>query len=379
MSRDGRAWPGRIAAGVASALLAVVVVEALSALLFNLLAPHIRFFDPTRLSPARDQLEDMARSFDPDLGWRSRHATPYGERPRPVTYDRPLLSTFGDSYTFCDEVKDEESWQTVLAERLQADVYNFGNSAYGTDQAYLRFQQDFPRTRTPLVTLGFLTENINRLLNVYRKFYFDKTGVPLTKPRFFLEAGRLRLWPNPIRRPEDLTRLYDPRFLRQLGEHDWWYNHDERPVLEFPYSRILFDPRLWLKLYRVSVDDVAPRPWENRWRDPAAVSLMEAILDAFAREATAAGATPVLMLFPQRRDIEHRVRRGDPGAAAQIRAFCDQRRYHCFDGIDALARSVNGVEEIPPLYLTAHLSPLGNARIAEAFHEFLRANGLLAR
>jgi len=363
---------------VASALLAVVSVEALSALLFNLLAAHIRFFDPTRFSPARDQLEEMARSFDPDLGWRSRHATPYGERPRPVRYDRPLLSTFGDSFTFCDEVKDHESWQTVLAERLQADVYNFGNSAYGTDQAYLRFRQDFPRTRTPLVTLGFLTENINRLLNVYRKFYFDRTGVPLTKPRFSLEAGRLRLWPNPIRRVEDLPLLYDQTFLRQLGEHDWWYNHENLPVLQFPYSRILFDPRLWLKLYHVSVDDVAPRPWEDLWRDPEARALMEAILDAFAREAKGEGATPVLMLFPERQDVEQRVRGGDRGAAAHIRAFCDQHGYHCFDGVEALARGVNGLEGIPPLYVTAHLSPAGNARIAEAFHEFLLAEGLIA-
>src|SRR5262245_21014534 len=155
---SGRTWYGRIAAGMATALVAVVGVEAVSALLFNSLAAHIRFFDPTRFSPAREELEDMTRSFDPDLGWRSRHATPYGERPRPVVYERHLLSTFGDSFTYSDEVKDDESWQTVLAQRLRADVYNFGDVGYGTDQAYLRFRHDFPKTHTPLVALGFLIE-----------------------------------------------------------------------------------------------------------------------------------------------------------------------------------------------------------------------------
>lgn len=381
MSRERRTWPGGIARGVASVVLAVLTVEALCALLFNLVSWRIRFFDPTRFSPPQDQLAMLVRNFDPDLGWRSHHTTPFGERPRPVTYDRPLLSTFGDSFTYCDEVKDHESWQTVLAERLHADVYNFGNNAYGPDQAYLRFQQDFPKTRTPLVTLGFLIENINRLVNVYRKFYFDQTRIALTKPRFSLEAGQLRLLPNPIRRAEDITLLYDQGFREQLGQHDWWYNRHELPVLEFPYSRILFDKRLWMKLYHAhgsrGVDEVAPRPWENLWRDPEARALAEAIFDAFAHDAKAQGATPVLMLLPQHRDIEQRVRGGEPGAAAQIRAFCDQRGYLCFDGIEALARDVNEPEDIEPLYVKVHLSAAANARIAEAFHEFLRANGLV--
>jgi hypothetical protein len=380
MSRVRRPWLRRIALGAASALLAVVTVEALCALLFNAFSSHIRFFDPTRFSPAQDQLDDLARSFDPDLGWRTYHATPFGERPRPVTYDRALLSTFGDSFTYCDEVEDGESWQTLLAARLRADVYNFGNNAYGPDQAYLRFQQDFPRTRTPIVTLGFLIENINRLVNVYRKFYFDQTRVALTKPRFTLEAGQLRLLPNPIRRPEDIVLLYDQDFREELGRHDWWYNGHELPVLAFPYTRTLFDKRLWMKVYRRldsrNVDEGAPRPWEDLWRDPEARALAEAIFDAFMREARAQGAIPVLMLLPQRRDLEQHMR-GEPGAAAQIRAFCTTRGYHCFDGIEALARDVHGPEDIQALYVTVHLTPGANARVAEAFYEFLRSKALV--
>jgi hypothetical protein len=49
---------------------------------------------------------------------------------------------------------------------------------------------------------GIITENINRCLNSYRPFYYEKTGTRLTKPRFILTQNGLHLQKNPIQRPQ---------------------------------------------------------------------------------------------------------------------------------------------------------------------------------
>lgn len=374
-------FASRLFAWIAPVAVGLVAVELSCAVLFNVFAARFTFFAPHQFAPAREQLPMLKRYFDPELGWRRPLATEFGERPSPRTYGRPLLSTFGDSFTFGDEVGDADTWEAALAQRLAADVYNFGGSAYGTDQAYLRFQRDYPKTNTPLVTLGLITQDIDRIVGVYRKFSYLKTQYALTKPRFELRNGSLMLVSNPIQRADDIERLYDPQFLAEIGAHDWWYNRDDYPVLGFPYTRILFNRRLWLEAAygrgAQKVDDLSPRPWEDLWQIDGPRALMAAILSAFATEASARGAQPIVMLLPQRHELQAAVKGGKIPAVERFREMCRAHRWQCFDGLAALAQSVANKEDIPGLYLSAHLSPLGNRRVADAFYDYLRNNRLL--
>lgn len=54
---------------------------------------------------------------------------------------------------------------------------------------------------------------------------------------------------NPIQRREDYVKLQDLAFLQSLAEYDWWYYLDDFPQLKFPYSRLLFNRRIWLEAY----------------------------------------------------------------------------------------------------------------------------------
>lgn len=60
---------------------------------------------------------------------------------------------------------------------------NAGVSGYSLDQTLLRFEANDPPFGADIVLIGFMAENINRLVNVFRPFY-TPGGTPLAKPRF---------------------------------------------------------------------------------------------------------------------------------------------------------------------------------------------------
>ena len=105
--------------------------------------------------------------------------------------------------------------------------------------------------KTPVVALGLVAENINRIVNVYRPFYYIKTGQRVTKPRFRLVDGKLDLVPNPVPAEEFLSRLRDPSFIEKIGRDDYWYNRNDYPVFRFPYSLIPEMVSLWQQGYEV--------------------------------------------------------------------------------------------------------------------------------
>jgi hypothetical protein len=144
---------------IAAVILGAGAVELVSFIVFTAFGDRFTFCDPGRFAlTAADDLDAMRRRFDERLGWDNHYDTPLAERPRPVSYGRPLIACFGDSYTHCDEVGDDETWQTYLAGLLEADVYNFGTPGYGTDQAYLKYLGMRGHLRTPVVALGLISE-----------------------------------------------------------------------------------------------------------------------------------------------------------------------------------------------------------------------------
>lgn len=360
----------------------LIAVEALSAAFFLTFRAHFTFFDLDQYLLGRPlQDEKIARAEAGGarylaLGWDTSFATPFGERPRTSSFGRPFMATFGDSFTHCDDVADHETWQEGLSRLLERDVYNFGVPAYGTDQAYLKFLDVHPRLRTPVVGLGVTTENINRIVNVYRPFYFPKTGNPSTKPRFVLREGRLHLLDNPVKGSADVRRLGERDFVRRIGANDWWYNRDDHPVLEFPYSGILFNRRMWLEVWfgrgDRRVGDIDPRPWANLWESEEARGLMLALLDAFVARAQQEGAVPVIVVLPLRYQVRLAARgRHDDRRLGRLLAACRERAYRCFDGVDALARSVRSEGEVDDLF-AGHVSARGNRVLAEALAAYLR-------
>lgn len=358
----------------------LILIEFGSFIFFTVSKDRFTFYDLSRYLLKPDELERVSKVYDRDLGWFHRFDSPFGERPRSVDYQSPLISTFGDSYTYGGQVDHQYTYQTYLSELLQADVYNFGVSAYGTGQAYLRFLRDYPKVKTKIVVLGFITENINRVVSVYRRFYYPPTGGPFTKPRFVLENKKLGLLKNPIQNKEDLRQLMELDFLPKVGEHDYWFNRSNYPLREFPYLRILFNKRMWMEGFygktKQGVSDIDARPWEDLWDDDPTRELFFAILDSFVRDARQKGAVPILMLLPRQREVASAFVGNYPNNAAKFNQFCEDRGYRCFDSITAFAKSVNSVAEANGHFF-GHLTPKGNRLLAKVFYEYLDRQGIL--
>ncbi|MEA2625087.1 MAG: hypothetical protein QOD06_1132 [Candidatus Binatota bacterium] len=356
------------------------LVEGASFAFFTTFRSRFRFYDLGDYLLRPNELERCRKSFDKDLGWIYRFDSPFGERPRARDYGRPLIATFGDSFTYGVDVRFRETFQTYLSDLLHADVYNLGVGGYGTDQAYLRFRRDYPKLRTPIVVLGLISENINRTVNVYRRFYYPPTGGPMTKPRFVREDGGRRLLPNPIQDARDVERLMDPAFLRTIGTHDYWYNHADYPVLAFPYAKILLNPRIWHEALAPSdrrPDDVDARPWDDLWLDPPIRELYLSILDSFVDESKALGGLPVILIFPRVDEVLTEFRGGDAPRVRHVLDHCAARKYSCFDAVRVLADSAGNERDVRGFF-TSHLTAGANRLVAERFREYLLREGLLA-
>ena len=76
-----------------------------------------------------------------------------GARDGPGNEGSLRISTYGDSFTRCSGVSNDETWQTYLAANLQGAVLNFGVSAYSTLQAILRMERHFAKGLVAPVTV----------------------------------------------------------------------------------------------------------------------------------------------------------------------------------------------------------------------------------
>ncbi len=182
---------------------------------------------------------DAYLRFDTELDWtlatapeRREGGVRYGTNAaglranREYSVDPPpgvrRLAAFGDSFTHCDDVDLSGCWTFGLEQAWAGrEVLNFGAPGYGPDQAWLRYGRDGRAYRPCAVLIGYMVENVNRVVNRFGPFYTPWSAFPLSKPRFLIEGDGLTLLPSPATTPELLD---DPRCVEEtLGPYDHWY------------------------------------------------------------------------------------------------------------------------------------------------------------
>jgi hypothetical protein len=319
--------------------------------------------------------------FDPALGWRPRPGVDtrlgnsryvhnqaglralheYDPAPEPGLR---RFAAYGDSFTYCQEVSVVNCWTEQLSKELPGtEVLNYGVPGYGPDQAWLRYQQVGSTSGSCAVLIGHMVENVNRLVNRFRPFYEPQTGIPLGKPRFILEADGLRLLNTSAERAEQFR---DPRWVEtQLGPRDAWF---------FPGSFVAnpFDPFLLVRLARTAAYQTPDRQagtewtpaWAARMYQPEAepFQVLLGVLTGFAAEVQAAGATPVVLVFPGKDEVEA-ARDGQPRTHQPLLDALEQRDIATIDLTDALGRDARR-RDISNLF-EGHYTPRANQQVAE--------------
>jgi len=330
--------------------------------------------------------------FDSELGWdfapsstsedgaahtnalAARGTREYATRPPPGAV---RILTFGDSFTFGDEIEDARTFQRILENRRpDAEVLNFGVSGYGTDQALLRYRRLGRSLGARVVCIGILLENIGRNVNRYRPLWNPSTGFCSAKPRFRIAAdGGLELLEQPFASQAELKRaLEDDAVLERIADGEYWLG---RPCV--PTGRASSLVRLvagWIAYGERSPE----RLWLDVSGEPFRTSV--AILEAFHREALADGAAfaPVLV-FPAKEDLRGYLADGRiwwRGLVEQL----ERRAIPCLDLVPALAARERELEADPTqgtLYFGGHLSSVGNAVVATELERLLVEAGALPR
>lgn len=119
--------------------------------------------------------------------------------------DTLRIALFGDSFTAGDDVNDDEVWERQLEILLneagiRAEVPNFGVGAYGTGQAFLRWQKLGKILAPDIAIFGSQPENLKRNLKVFRQL-MHASGPPFSNPPFNLVNQELELVNSPTLPP----------------------------------------------------------------------------------------------------------------------------------------------------------------------------------
>ena len=365
-------------------IVAVLLIELASlAGLFALRLAKPRLFAETFVDRQFDDLSEadrqsyLAKAFDPLLGWDNRPSSTHekvntvgevwrksfdadGARADGLP-DYPLIATtYGDSFTLCAEVGDDETWQYFLGQSLRRDVKNFGVSAFGTGQALLKFKRHVAQGLVaPVSVLAIYEENIGRVVTSYHPFYQRRHGIGLGfKPSFRPRPdGAVRERPNPYADPalslEDLRRLAKAR-----ADDDFWGARMLRLGL----------PGL-LELLRgltLGLDELEPGKPFPLWQREVGLRVMHHIVADFQRTAEGAGSTALILFIPHNRSLE----RPDPPSYAAFMAAL-RERYDDLIVVDIAAQDFERRRfNLAPFQ--GHASEYGNRVIAEAIEEALR-------
>lgn len=282
-------------------------------------------------------------SFDPHLGWVRKpdssgvengqkgpvtfHIDSLGSRANPFNKTPPTMAVFGDSYAFCRQVEDGETWEARLAQQQESGVLNFGVGNYGADQALLRYEGlKLPET-VQIVVMAFVPETICRIQS-YWKHYLEFGNTFAFKPRFALSAeGKLVLLENKIRNAEDFAALREK--LPEIRKHDGFYEKKFRShQFRFPYLlSLLRNPlrqiilicaiavRSVLRALGVSNRRVENLPFAlimkrnlldayRLYGDSESTTLLSAILLRFRQEALHREHNPLVVVIPQLLDLK---------------------------------------------------------------------------
>lgn len=141
------------------------------------------------------------------------------------TASRPILA-IGDSFTFGDEVEDNETWAAHLERILNKRVLNAGVGAYGIDQDFLRAELLVDEYDPDVVILSFISDDINRTEYSYYPYgngwkpYFEYKNGSLTLRNVPVPQALAPRGVQPLRRALSYSLLADA-IIGRLAPL-WW-------------------------------------------------------------------------------------------------------------------------------------------------------------
>ena len=324
--------------------------------------------------------------LDEELGWRIRksgHNELYRANSAGIRASREYalrappnilrIQAFGDSFTHCDDVANDASWQAIM-ERTYAnlEVMNFGVPAYGLDQAYLRYLNNGRRYQPDIVLIGFMTENFFRTVNTYRPFLYLR-ALPFSKPRYEIKQARLALIPSRLKTPDDFRALLlNPHeVLSAMVISDYFYK------IGYESGAIDWSPAVRLsKIFNREIKKrTGPRSMlkDGRYnKHSEAFEITQKIFDVFYAAAQTNGSVPVILIFPNKEDI-NRFRKFGIKSYTPLLTYFESRDYRYIDFMEVFETRGQRYD-VGELFGAIHYSALANILVATHVYDYVARN-----
>ena len=349
--------------------------------------------------------------YDSELGWIRKPNTTnteknkngeaswsinsIGARTNPeFESQKSTISCYGDSFTFCRQVNDNETWEHYLSKLEKTNVKNFGVGNYGVDQSILRLEREFTNNQTDVVILAVVPDTICRIVSSW-KHYYEYGNTFAFKPRFILKNDEIKIIKNIIDQHQKFA--YYEKYLDDIQKFDFFYKQKFlKEKITFPYSFNIFRNMkrnfsilLWVTkifFYRKLGKDISDLEWESmkiimdinlKWRlrlfqNPDVITLFQKILERFSKYGLDENFVSIFIFIPQKDDIEF-----------------IKKNYHFYKNFIDIINGINGiffiditekflrVSNLNELYSDdnqygGHLSKHGNKLVAEIIYEQLQ-------
>jgi hypothetical protein len=306
--------------------------------------------------------------YDPMLGWVQEpkgsvvsHASDSENRIR--------IAAFGDSFTKGSGI------EMLASNSKNLEILNFGVGGYGFDQSYLRYLQEGPTFDFHVILIGFMTENCNRNLNVYRPFYFPIGRLACSKPRFTLVDGELRLIENPLREISQYQELLDnpKEMLERLGANDRYFNHRPKSsICDVSATVRLVKLVIWGLRHNHLIRAYIRNGFYNEQSE--GFQITKRIFDKFHDAVVANGSLPLIILFPRKVDVLQHQKDGIR-VYQPLTNYFDEKAYRYVDLLEAFDEQ-KAVHKTQDLFQPdgMHYNEKGNEIIRNYIYSYLAKN-----
>ena len=162
------------------------------------------------------------------------------------------IISFGDSYTFCRQVDNHDTWQEFISKKKNIFVSNFGVGNYGLDQSYLKYSNQSNRYKNKKIIFGIVPETICRIQSSW-KHYLEFGNLHGFKPYCKLENNKIIIKSNPLKHKTNFFEI--DKVIEKTKSFDRFYKDKYLKYLfKFPYvisflKNISFNSKVFYKIF----------------------------------------------------------------------------------------------------------------------------------
>lgn len=274
------------------------------------------------------------------------------------------ISSYGNSYTHCDQVNDEETWQEYLGGFIGERIKNYGVGGYSVYQAYLRMLKTQKAHPTKYIIFNIYCDDHFRNLDSIRsriRMHVDApAGFPIPHLKVNLEKGTCTPVENRYKTMEDLRKLTDESFFIKTYLEDPLLDMLIRLKEQKEVERA--DPSLGFPVFRYDSDKALKAYREKAFL--ATDQVLRWIEEYIERE----NKSLILVLSYPITDVRNDIL----GKPSWDQKFLDKLKDKPYPVINLREEHVKdfdkysiGVEEYLKMFFNGHYSPKGNFFAAE--------------